>query len=118
MGWSYSGNPGANELDKYRFLISDTDVTNQILQDEEINYILTTYNNHNARMYMLFDAVVNIFSKDVKKSLGPQSEDPTGKQKYFQDKLEYYKKINAASGLSVPTYSSANSFKKGMHDNV
>jgi len=43
MAWSYSGNPGASGLDEVRFLIQDTDSTDQLLSNEEINYLLTAY---------------------------------------------------------------------------
>jgi hypothetical protein len=32
MAWSYSGNPGASNLDLIRFLIQDTDTTDQLVQ--------------------------------------------------------------------------------------
>lgn len=41
MSWSYSGNPADSTLDKIRFLIGDTDTTDQLLNDEEITYLIT-----------------------------------------------------------------------------
>lgn len=43
MTWTYSGDPGASLLDEVRFLIQDTDTNDQLLQDEEISYLLTSY---------------------------------------------------------------------------
>jgi len=43
MTWSYSGNPGASALDEIRFLIQDTDTNDQLLSNEEINYLFTAY---------------------------------------------------------------------------
>ncbi len=43
MAWTYSGNPGASPLDEVRFLIQDTDTNNQLLQNEEITYLITSY---------------------------------------------------------------------------
>lgn len=40
MAWTYSGNPGASELDEVRFLIQDTDAEDPIVQDEEILFML------------------------------------------------------------------------------
>ncbi len=47
MTWSYSGNPGANAKDSVRFLIGDTDsnTRQQLLQDEEIAWLLSQYND-------------------------------------------------------------------------
>lgn len=43
MTWTYSGNPGASALDEVRFLIQDTDEDNQLLSDEEIEYLIDVY---------------------------------------------------------------------------
>lgn len=44
MTWSYI-DPGASAKDAVRFLISDTDKCDQLLQDKEIEYVLGLYNN-------------------------------------------------------------------------
>lgn len=43
MAWSYSGNPGSSSLDLVRFLIQDTDISDQLLSNEEINYLIGAY---------------------------------------------------------------------------
>ena len=43
MTWSYSGNPGASDLDRIRFLIQDTDTTAQLFSNEELNYLNGAY---------------------------------------------------------------------------
>lgn len=118
MAWTYSGNPSSSEVDKYRFLIGDTISSEPILQNEEIQYILTTYSSHNTRLYHLFNASTNIYARDYKKALGPQSEDPTERLNYFKSQTALYKKLNSASGLSVPGYAFPKAFVKGMHDNA
>jgi hypothetical protein len=40
MSWSYSGDPSLSSRDKVRFLIGDTDDTDEQLQDEEIDAML------------------------------------------------------------------------------
>lgn len=40
MSFSYSGMPGSNTVDAVRFLVEDTDSTNPLLQDEEIEWLL------------------------------------------------------------------------------
>lgn len=40
MTWTYSGNPADSSLDAVRFLIGDTDSEEELIQDEEINYLL------------------------------------------------------------------------------
>lgn len=41
MAWTYGGDPAANDRDKIRFLVQDTDVVDQLLSDEEIAWLLT-----------------------------------------------------------------------------
>jgi len=48
MTWTYSGDPGKSAKDLVRFLIQDTDAKDQQLQDGEITYILSVYNNKPA----------------------------------------------------------------------
>lgn len=43
MTWSYSGNPGASDLDRIRFLIQDTDSGEQLFSNEELSYLNTSY---------------------------------------------------------------------------
>lgn len=40
MTWTYSGNPGSSTLDEVRFLIGDTDTDDQLLSNEELNWII------------------------------------------------------------------------------
>jgi hypothetical protein len=41
VAWTYSGDPSDSEKDAVRFLIGDTDTTDQLLSDEEIQYTIT-----------------------------------------------------------------------------
>ena len=118
MTWSYSNNPSNSELDKYRFLIGDTNPKYELLQDEEIQFIIDEYKEHDKRLYVLYDRLADLFSKDIKRSLGPQSEDPTSRQQYYIKKAEYYRQKCFNSGISLPMYKSDKIFSKGMHNNV
>ena len=40
MTWSYSGDPGASSLDELRFILGDTDESDQQLSDEELLFLL------------------------------------------------------------------------------
>jgi hypothetical protein len=42
--FSYSGDPSASDLDEVRFLISDTNEAEPLLSDEEIAYVIATWN--------------------------------------------------------------------------
>lgn len=43
MTWSYSGDPSSTLLDQTRFLCGDTNSDDQQLSNEEINYLLTQW---------------------------------------------------------------------------
>lgn len=46
MAWTYGGDPSANTRDEVRFLIGDTDTTNQLLQDAEITFLFAQWNSN------------------------------------------------------------------------
>lgn len=118
MSWSYSGDPSKNKVDEYRFLIGDTDESAPIMQDEEIQYIITTYgSNPDQAKYELFSRAATIFARDIKRSLGPQSEDPTTRLKYFNEQAASYKAKLSHAGLSVPKYAHPKVFRRGMQNN-
>ena len=118
MSWTYSGDPSVSDLDKYRFMIGDTIQTQPIMQDEEIQYIINTYtNNENLMLYHLFTRIAVLFARDIKRSLGPQSEDPTERLKFFKEQASTYKSLSTSAGLSIPKYQHQKSFYRGMHSN-
>ena len=118
MSCNYSGNPADSKLDEYRFLLGDTNESAPIMHDEEIMYIIDTYgDNPNQVLYQLFSRAATIFARDIKRSLGPQSEDPTDRLKYFKEQAASYKAKIASAGLSLPKYAHPKVFRRGMQNN-
>ncbi len=118
MSFTYSGDPSISELDACRFILGDTNEATPIMQDEEIKYLIDKYGaNVNVRNYQLFMRASTLFSRDIKRSLGPQSEDPTSRLDFFKSQADYYKSLIVASGISVPKYAYPKTFRKGMHSN-
>jgi len=119
MSFSYSGDPSKSTLDECRFLLGDTDESRAIMQDEEINYIIKQAGSNEALLrYHLFTQAATIFAKDIKRSLGPQMEDPTSRLNFFKEQATFYKnKIATAAGISIPAYAYPKIFRKGMHSN-
>lgn len=118
MSWSYSGDPQTSKLDECRFLIGDTNEASPIMQDEEIDYIITTTgDNVNLLRYELFKQAATIFARDIKRTLGPQSEDPTTRLSFFKEQLEFYKAKLNSTGLSLPKYAHPKVFRRGMQNN-
>ena len=118
MSWNYSGDPASSKKDECRFLLGDTDESAPIMQDEEIQYIIDTYgSDDNQVRYELFNRAATIFARDIKRSLGPQSEDPTERLKYFKEQAASYKAKLTSTGLSLPKYAYPKVFRKGMQNN-
>lgn len=120
MSFKYSGDPSNSELDAARFLIGDTNESAPIMQDEEIKYIIDTYGGGkltNNSSYQLFNRAATLFARDIKRSLGPQSEDPTDRLNFFKEQAEYYRSIVAAGGVSSATCAYPKIFRKGMMSN-
>jgi len=118
MSWTYSGDPTSSKKDECRFLIGDTNETAPIMQDEEIEYLVSQFGmNENKLRYELFKQAATIFARDIKRSLGPQSEDPTSRLDFFRAQAESYKAKLASTGLSIPKYAHPKVFRKGMQNN-
>lgn len=120
MSFTYNGNPGENEVASARFLIGDTDSTKPIMQDEEIQYLIDTYGSGvvtDTVRYHLFSRAATLFARDIKRSLGPQAEDPSGRLSFFASQAEYYKNMLTTGGVSLPTLSYPKIFRKGMMSN-
>lgn len=53
MTWTYSGNPITSTTDEIRFLIGDTDDSDPLLQDEEIQYLYNQwFTNYGTVFYV------------------------------------------------------------------
>ena len=118
MSWNYSGNPASSQLDEMRFIIGDTNQAEPIMQDEEIQYLIAEYGtNRNALMYQAFTRTATLFARDIKRSLGPQAEDPTERLKFFRDHANYYRAKLTVAGITLPVYNYPKIFRKGMQSN-
>lgn len=69
--WSYSGNPAHSAKDQTRYLIGDTDIQEQLLSDEEIDWTLGQYNNTpmNAAIRCC-ETIMSKFSRLADESVG------------------------------------------------
>jgi hypothetical protein len=69
--WTYSGNPNYNAKDLTRFLIGDTMITDQLLSDQEIEWLLSQYNNTpmNAAIRAC-ESIISRYSRLADESVG------------------------------------------------
>jgi hypothetical protein len=68
MTWSYSGNPASSSLDEIRFLIQDTDTTDQLLSNEEINYLSGAYGDPYSAAVACVVALIAQASRSIEES--------------------------------------------------
>lgn len=118
MSWNYSGDPKSSVKDECRFIIGDIDAKHPLMQDEEIQYIIEVAGkNKNALMYQLFIRAATLFARDIKRSLGPQSEDPTSRLAFYEKQARIYKVRLTSGGISLPNYDHPQIFGVGMTSN-
>lgn len=71
MTWTYGGDPSANSRDAVRFLIGDTDTTDQQISDEEIAYLLSTEGSDvNRAAARAVRSIMAKYARLVDKSVG------------------------------------------------
>ena len=61
---SYSGDPADSECDAVRFLLGDTDTSDEILADEEIVFLLDNEGSPLKAAIVAADTIANLFSGD------------------------------------------------------
>lgn len=71
MTWSYSGNPSYSDLNHVRFLITDTDTEEKLLQDEEISFALSVEGKVSGAAALCCEVLSRNFAKKADKSIGP-----------------------------------------------
>ena len=70
MTWSYSGDPSKNARDQVRFLIQDTQETDQFLSDAEIDYLLTAEGNTRTAAARAAEIIGGQFARKCDESVG------------------------------------------------
>lgn len=68
MTWSYSGNPGSSTRDEVRFLIQDTDTNDQLLTNEELDYLVTAYGEAYSAAVAAVGVLIATASRAVEES--------------------------------------------------
>ncbi len=70
MTWSYTGDPSSSNKDAVRFIIGDTNTTDQLLSDEEINWLLGQYGSPSKTAYHACLAIAGKFARLVSQEAG------------------------------------------------
>lgn len=134
MSWSYSGNPASSTLDKVRWLVGDTDTTDQQLSDEEIAAALVDAgDNPYVAAIICTEALISKYSRLVTKSVGDLSISYGDIVKNYRSLLGDIRRRSTlqlctpyAGGISVADKEVDEGdsdvvqpfFKRGMHDDT
>jgi hypothetical protein len=133
MSWTYSGDPSLSDRDKVRFLVFDTDVNEQLINDEEIAWVLTEQSNIYMAAANVAEAIAAKFAKDINRSAVGLSASPGGRGRFYLDLADKLRSQAAtvnthgeifAGGLSIAGKAALNSeaddtqptFKTGQFD--
>lgn len=69
MAWTYSGDPSESDLDEVRFLVGDTDSTDQLLSDEVIEYLIAkwtpVYDSNIMVAAMAAESIAAKFTREI-----------------------------------------------------
>ena len=85
MSWNYSGDPASSDKDAVRFEVGDTDLTDQLLSDEEINFSIASEGNALSASARCCEALSRKFARKADFTLGPQSVRASQRSKAYAD---------------------------------
>ena len=131
MTWAYSGDPSVSTKDEVRFLIGDTDTTDQQISDEEITYAIANAGSTKLAAAIVARAIAAKYARFVSKSVGDLSIQYAQRQQHYHDLADILQAEGNlvsvapyAGGISVADKTAQESdtdrvlpsFTKGMHD--
>ncbi len=85
MTWTYSGDPSSTNRDAVRFLVGDTDNTDQLVTDEEIAYALAQEGNAYNAAARMARGLASKFARHPDQSLGDLSISYSQRYKHFTE---------------------------------
>ena len=84
MSWNYSGDPSASDKDAVRFEIGDTDSEDQLMNDEELLFVLGEEGTVLGGAARCCEILSRKFARQADYTLGPQSVRASQRSKAFQ----------------------------------
>ena len=105
MSWTYGGDPAANARDAIRFLIGDTDTTDQLLTDEEIAWVNTEASGTSTGTTALYDAayrccltIASKLAREADKQIGDLSVSMSQRAKAYREQAASLKELSGREG--------------------
>ena len=101
MSWTYTGDPSASNGDAIRYLVGDTDVSDQLVSDEEIAFSLAQEPGIYFAAATVADAIAAKFARQVEKAVGSLR---LGGQQKHQHYLDLASRLRRKARTSVAPY--------------
>jgi hypothetical protein len=105
MAWTYGGDPSANARDAIRFLIGDTDTTDQLLSDEEIAWVNSEASGTATGTTALYDAayrccltIASKLAREADKQIGDLSVSMSQRAKAYREQAASLKELSGREG--------------------
>jgi len=119
MAWTYSGNPASSSLDAVRFEIGDTDQSDQLLQNEEIEYCLDQESNFFGAAARSCEVIARKFARLADSAMGKTKIQASQKSQAYAKMAVALRR--RATGYHEPFAGALDAepvFTKGMMDNI
>lgn len=103
--WTYDGDPMGDRKDEVRFLVGDTDTTEQLVTDEEVNFVLSQYPPVTGKPAWLAsahvaDGIAARFARRADRSVGPLSISAKQQRDHYVELAASLRVLYATNGLS------------------
>lgn len=103
MAWTYSGDPANSDRDAVRFLVQDTDTNDQLVTDEEIDWLLSQTSGVYSAATEAAKAIAASFARLADTDIESVSVKYSQKQKqYLQLSARLEIKATSGAGLAAP----------------
>ena len=109
MAWTYSGDPSSSRRDAIRFEIGATNTDEQLLQDEEIDYILSVEPMHLAAAARCAEVIAREYSRLADTQLGPA-------ETYLGRRAKHYYRLSKDLRKRATGYGGPIPQRVGVHD--
>ncbi len=94
MTWSYSGDPATNDKDAVRWLVDDIDSTNQLVQNEEINWALSQFGGPIQTAAVVCEQIAGQLAKGaIMKKVGSLTISRGEAAKQYQERCKTLRKL-------------------------
>jgi len=101
MSWTYGADPANSDRDAVRLNIGDTDTTEELLQDAEIAYYLTTFGSVGEASYRAAQAISAKYARKSDQAIGDLKYSYSQQSKRYAELASELKQQYAVSGVGV-----------------